>query len=125
MSLNRITRLLQRRFAEIDSIYEQRRPTRADSFELLLLKLKDIKIKLYQEVGHKLPHIHIDYGKEHHAASYSIQDMRRLEGSLPTRYENIISAWLSENRDLIIKIWNEVQSGGNPGLLIEKISENA
>lgn len=125
MSLHEITKSLQRSLAETDFLYEPRPPARADSLELLLLRLKDIKIKLYQETRHKLPHIHIDYGRKNHAASYSIESHKIIEGSLPKRYDQNIVSWLSENKDLIIKIWYEVQAGGNPELLVAQISENA
>lgn len=60
--------------------------------EIILAKRKDIRIKIYQEKGHHLPHIHIDYEKKLHFASYSMETGKRLVGNLP---ENIIMIYLT------------------------------
>jgi hypothetical protein len=79
--------------------------------EILLAKRKAMKIKIYQEKGHHLPHIHIDYKKEHHNASYAIESGNRIEGSLPKQYDCDVSRWLERNRDNLLRIWTAVQNG--------------
>lgn len=47
---------------------------RADGkmFYLLLCTLKNLKIRMDGNQNHRRPHIHIDYGKDYHSASYAI-----------------------------------------------------
>lgn len=59
MSLDAEFDELQRLFVQTDLLTEPRR-LRNDSMKLLLVKRKNMKIKMYQEIGHHLPHIHID-----------------------------------------------------------------
>ncbi|MCK8133285.1 MULTISPECIES: DUF4160 domain-containing protein [Pseudoalteromonas] len=70
-----------------------------------------MKIKIYQEKGHHLPHIHIDYGRQQHAASYAIETGERIEGNLPRKYDNDVSNWLEQNRDKVLEIWQSLQAG--------------
>src|SRR5712691_11521708 len=71
---------LQLAFAQIDMMTQ---PSMGLGYiELLLMRYKALKIKIYQEVGHRLPHVHIDYGRDHHVASYMIENGRRLSGNL-------------------------------------------
>lgn len=79
--------------------------------EILLAERKNMKIKIYQENGHHLPHIHIDYGRQHHAASYAIESGERIEGSLSKKYDSDVSGWLDRNREKVLEIWNSLQSG--------------
>ena len=53
-------KLLQYDLAQIDLITASYNQSSSDSLELLLMKLKEIKLKMYQERGHFMPHIHID-----------------------------------------------------------------
>ncbi|WP_220467221.1 DUF4160 domain-containing protein [Pseudoalteromonas sp. 5Ae-yellow] len=70
-----------------------------------------MKIKIYQEKGHHLPHIHIDYGRQQHAASYAIETGERIEGDLSRKYDNDVSNWLEQNRDKVLEIWHSLQAG--------------
>lgn len=79
--------------------------------EALMLKFQNIKIKIYQEKGHKLPHIHIDYGKEIHAASYAISNTERIKGTLDKKYDKSIKKWLEKNKEKLLTIWNKIQAG--------------
>lgn len=112
---------LQRSFAEKDLLTESR-PRSSSSMELLLIKRKDMKIKIYQEKGHILPHIHIDYGNKKHAASYAIESGERLEGSLPNKYDKDVSAWLNINREKVLEIWSKLQSGSGFSELTASLS---
>ncbi len=127
MSYQEIVETLQRKLAEIDLLTEPRprRHSRPGFIELLLLKLKDIKLKMYQERGHAMPHIHIDYGNQHHVASFSVHNPSRIEGSLHSKYDNPIIAWITENSEMLLRIWSEAQTGGNPNCLIAQLAGNA
>lgn len=109
MSLDKEFDELQRLFAQKDLLTEPRRSAGNGFMEILLVKRKDMKIKIYQEKGHSLPHIHIDYGKQHHIASYAIETGARIEGDLPTKYDRDVSSWLERNRVKVLKIWDTLQ----------------
>lgn len=102
---------LQRLFAQKDSLTEPRKSSNSRFMEILLVKRKNMKIKIYQEKGHHLPHIHIDYGNQQHAASYSIETGERLEGSLPKKYDIDVLNWLARNRNTVLEVWNALQAG--------------
>lgn len=111
MSLEEEFEELQRLFAQKDLLTEPRRSSRSGFMEILLVKRKNMKIKIYQEKGHHLPHIHIDYGRQQHAASYAIETGERIEGDLSKKYDNDVSNWLEQNRDKVLEIWNSLQAG--------------
>ncbi len=125
MSYQEILKLLQRDLAQTDLFTEPRRQSSSGFTEFLLLKLKDIKLKMYQEKGHEMPHLHIDCGKQHHVASFAIEPPSRIEGSLHPKYDNSIIKWITANNENLLKIWNEAQVGGNPNILIAQLSGNA
>ncbi|WP_137936569.1 DUF4160 domain-containing protein [Chitinivorax sp. B] len=116
---------LQRDLAQIDLLTEPRRQTSSRFPEFLILRLKDIKLKMYQERGHSMPHIHVDYGSQHHVASFSIDPPARIEGSLHRKYDKSVIEWISVNSDALLKIWSKVQSGGDPSLLVAELAGNA
>jgi len=112
---------LQRGLAQVDLLTEPRPGSRSDFIEFLVLKRSDLKIKMYQEQGHHAPHVHVDYGREHHVASYSIAEARRLAGTLDTKYDQEVVAWINKNRDRLLEAWTTAQAGHNPGPLIAKL----
>jgi Domain of unknown function (DUF4160) len=113
---------LQQLFAQKDLLYEPRRPSSGRFLELLLAKRKNMKIKIYQETGHHLPHIHVDYGKLHHVASYAIQSGERIDGNLPKQYDADVSSWLERNREKVLVVWRELQEGSNPRLVVSELA---
>lgn len=81
---------------------------------------------MYQEQKYPLPHIHIDYASKNHAASFSIDPPHKIEGSIDRKYEKAITEWLTINKEMLLKIWSETQSGGNPdGLIAELVGNDA
>ncbi|MFN3289063.1 MAG: DUF4160 domain-containing protein [Acinetobacter sp.] len=112
---------LQKKLAQIDLIMEPKRSNKNNLLEILLVKLKNIKIKMYQERSHNLPHIHIDYNDKIHAASYAIQSGEKIEGSISKKYDKEISNWILKNQDNLIKIWELLQNGSDPEIVIEKL----
>lgn len=111
MSLKEEFDELQKLFAQKDLLTEPRRRSRSGIMEILLAKRKNMKIKIYQEKGHHLPHIHIDYGRQQHAASCAIETGERIEGDLSKKYDNDVSNWLERNRNKVLEIWNSLQEG--------------
>jgi len=89
---------LQRQLAQVDSLTSTAPSTDPNTFGLLLFKRDNLRIKMYQEPGHNLPHIHIDYGHKNHAASYAINPVGRLAGALNRKYESTITEWISSRK---------------------------
>ncbi|MEA1927067.1 MAG: DUF4160 domain-containing protein [Candidatus Auribacterota bacterium] len=79
--------------------------------EFLVLKFQNIKIKMYQEIGHKRPHIHIDYGNTNHVASYAVDNSSRISGNLDKKYDKKIKNWINNNRRMLIHLWEQANSG--------------
>lgn len=113
---------LQNLFAQKDPITQPRKASKNGFMEILLAKRKNMKIKIYQEKGHKLPHIHIGYGKKNHAASYSIESGDRLEGDLPKKYDSDVVFWLNRNRCQILEIWHTLQKGNAHETLVAELA---
>lgn len=122
MSLEKEFDELQKLFAQKDLLTEPRRSSGRGFMEILLAKRKNMKIKIYQEKGHHLPHIHIDYGKQQHTASYAIETGERIDGRLSKKYDNDVSNWLERNRNKVLDIWNALQAGTQHEQLLAKLA---
>ncbi|HEY5130065.1 MAG TPA: hypothetical protein VIJ35_22745 [Bradyrhizobium sp.] len=71
---------LQYRLGEIDLLTRPSRSGGKNLIEFLVVELEGIAIKIRMDGdrNHARPHIHIDYGKKRHAASYAIDNGERL-----------------------------------------------
>jgi Domain of unknown function (DUF4160) len=76
-----------------------------------IARIQALKLKMYQEPGHSLPHIHVDLGRQHHIASYSIDPAKLLEGRLNARSDFIVLDWLATNKERLIGFWHSLQDG--------------
>ncbi len=52
---------------------------------------------------HGIPHFHAKYGN--HRASFSIEDLRLLEGELPPRVTGLVLEWASLHREELRMDW--------------------
>ncbi|MBA6340024.1 DUF4160 domain-containing protein [Colwellia sp. MB02u-10] len=123
MSLDKEFDDLQQLFAQKDLLTEPIRSAGSGFMEILLLKRKNMKIKIYQEKGHQLPHIHIDYGKKRHTASYSIDSGQRIKGELSKKYDSDVSNWLKRNRKKVLEVWDSLQVGMSHEHLLSELSD--
>lgn len=88
----------------------------------MVIRLERLKLKMYQEKGHSLPHLHVDYGRDHHVASYSIDPAARLEGTLHRKYDYPVFRWIESHKDKLLELWGTLQTGGTPDLLLAELS---
>lgn len=116
---------LQRDLAQVDLLTTPSSSGQAGSISFLLLKRGDLKFKMYQESGHGLPHIHIDYGRHKHAASYCIDPPNRLAGNLDRKYDRSVTEWISSRKEKLLAAWALVQSGGDPEPLTLELAGDA
>ena len=112
--LRELAENLQSGLARIDLLSRPSRPT-GGFIEFLIAKRDNLKFKIYQEPGHNLPHIHIDYGKNPHAASYGIDPPVRLAGRLAKEQDRYVLTWLTENKTALLDLWDTLQAGNDPG----------
>jgi hypothetical protein len=120
MNLDDLASKLQKDLGWIDLLTKPSRSS-PGSMELLVVKLDRLKIKIYQEKGHSLPHIHIDYGKQHHVASFSIDPPARIEGKLSNKYDRSVQKWLTGNKEVLVALWGALQSGESPDALVAEL----
>ena len=113
---------LQGKLATIDLLTEPR--STLSYTEFLVVKLQNIKPQMYQEKGHSTPHLHIDYGKQIHAASYAIHDGSRLAGNLSKKYDREVTSWINANRKDLKRLWHETQNGRDVEVILAKIRVN-
>lgn len=116
---------LQRELATVDLLTRPSRASRSGFQEFLVLKLGDLKIKMYQEIGHAKPHVHVDYGKRNHVASYSIDPTDRLAGNLDRKYDRAIIEWISTRKAALLDLWRAAQLGQETRELIVALAGGA
>ena len=109
MDREKEAKALQRSLAQIDLL--TRRSSGSGYLELLLLKIQPLKVKMYKEPNHPRPHLHVDYGKQNHVASYAIDDGTRLAGFLDRKYDAAIREWIAEWNEHLLEVWHRTQAG--------------
>ena len=62
------------------------------------------------EQGHNLPHVHVSYRNEEHA-SICIVDGQLLAGALPKKALKIARNRILEQRETLLRYWNEHTNG--------------
>ncbi|KAA6326115.1 hypothetical protein EZS27_024745 [termite gut metagenome] len=82
--------------------------------EVLLKKILPIEFRMEPDT-HKTPHLHISYGKQKHAASYSLKSGERIVGELDSKYDKTVKIWIEKHKDSLLQIWNELQKGDQKG----------
>lgn len=124
MNLTSELKILQARLSQVDSSTD-RRNLPEDVLVLMMHRTQNLKFKMYQETGHMKPHLHIDYGRHHHAASFSINPAEKLAGSLSTRDSKTVVGWIDENRETLLKLWANLQDGKETSPFVESLKGNA
>lgn len=84
---------------------------------------RKLKITIDGSKNHKRPHLHVDIDGKFHVASISINDAELLAGELPNGFSRIINSWIKLNKELLNKIWVEVEKGNKPDGLKSTLTE--
>ncbi len=116
---------LQSQLAQVDMLTTPTRSSRPGSMSFLLLKRGNLKFKMYQEPGHSLPHIHIDYGRQNHVATYCIDPPARLVGTLSGKYDRPVTEWISLRKEKLLEAWVLLQAGSDPTPLVLELAGDA
>lgn len=115
---------LQDELAQADLQLNERRILSRSGFNEFLIGKKDVlKIKIYEEKSHQLPHLHIDYGRVVHCATYRINPATRLSGNLSRKYDRWVLGWIATNESVLLKIWHAVKSGQDPRELVVELDK--
>lgn len=93
----------------------------SDQLQILLLKTLRIKLRMDANLNHQRPHLHVDYGKNHHTASYALDNGKRLAGNLPAKYDVAVKEWIENNRSALKKIWMMLRTGESPRHVIAEL----
>jgi hypothetical protein len=82
-----------------------------DLLYVIVKVLQTIKIKIDGNKNHKRPHVHIDYGRCFHAASYAIDTGKRISGK--SKYDHEVCVWIDKNRLKLLQAWELVHAGND------------
>jgi hypothetical protein len=115
MALEKELGRLQDDFATIDLLTRRSDPA---VVEILLKRSKSIALRMDANLNHQRPHLHIDYGKERHSASYAIDSGQRLAGKLAHKYDRKIAEFIDNNRLALNKTWTALREGQDAKLFI-------
>ena len=63
-----------------------------------------IIIKIFFSNEHNPPHFHAVYGE--YNGSFSILDLKMIEGDLPRKAQRLIIEWANKHKEEIINMWN-------------------
>ena len=73
-----------------------------------------IVIRMFAEAGgsHHIPHFHAYY--QEHDATFSIDPIEMIAGSLPQRHIRLVEAWAELHQDELRSDWSRLQRGEPP-----------
>jgi hypothetical protein len=111
-------RMLQADLAQIDLLNRRWDGSR---IELIVRKYENLTIRLDASTNHRRPHLHIDYKKNHHAASYAIDTGERLAGE-PTRYDKAIAKWILANQDDLNTTWYDLRQSSANDVIVASLN---
>ena len=98
---------LQDEMALIDML---RRPSRSDALELMLKKHEHLVLKMDGNLNHARAHLHIDYHREKHFASYAIDNGELLAGR--DNYSRAVKPWIRDHKDALMRVWIGIRGSG-------------
>ena len=94
------------------------------TFKIEVARKLNMKFRMEPD-NHQRPHVHIQYGKENHKASYAVNNGELLAGNLPTYQEKVVVNWISNHSDILNKLWITLKHGENHKSFIEQLKEDS
>ena len=69
---------------------------------------------MYSEIGgpHHLPHLHAYYQED--VGIFSLDPIALIAGSLPTRQQRLVEAWVELHQAELLDDWQRLQEGRKP-----------
>jgi hypothetical protein len=110
-NLEEALRELQEALATIDFNDAIATPPTSDVTYLLIKVFQRIRIRMDGNKNHGRPHVHIDYGKKFHVASYAIRPAVRIVGELARKYDVAVCGWIAKHQTNLMEAWSLMQAG--------------
>lgn len=108
--LLRALKRLQERFSKIAEAVRREALAKKRTKAKLVKQLFHVRLVIRKEQNHARPHFHIHF-KSQFSASYAIDTLERLAGSLPRRYEEEMLNWARANKALLLREWIALKTG--------------
>ena len=69
---------------------------------------------MYSEIGgpHHMPHLHAYYPED--VGIFSLDPIALIAGSLPTRQQRLVEAWVELHQAELLEDWQRLQEGRKP-----------
>lgn len=71
-----------------------------------------IRMYFMDNKQHSQPHIHVEYGE--HSAVYALGDGALLAGSLPSKQNKLVAAWIELRKEELLADWQLAVKGDAP-----------
>ena len=111
---------LQDQMAELDMMWE---PSQGNGLELLLKKHKLLKIKMDGNRNHERPHLHLDYHRNKHMASYAIDNGDLLAGN--GMYSSVVRPWIAKHHVKLTQVWDGIRGSGADPVIVAALRGSA
>lgn len=98
------------------------RGSRTLGAELLLIKQKKLALRMDGNKNHPRAHIHIDYHRDHHLASYAIDTGERLAGA--GTYDRVVTPWIGRHRADLMIVWNGIRGSGPDSVTVALLNQS-
>lgn len=94
-----------------------------DFMRLVVMQLLYTRITIDGDRKHARPHIHVDYEKKKHAATYAIDSGERIVGKIATKYDKEVRNFVLHEKvnPKLRLIWSQVQAGKDPKPFISEL----
>lgn len=110
---------LQEQMALIDLL---RKPA-GKGMELLLKKHLLLALRMDGSRNHARAHLHVDYHRTKHLASYAIDNGDLLAGD--GMYSSVVRPWIAAHRDDLMRVWSEIRGMGADMAVVAELRASA
>lgn len=119
-ALQRSLSTLQDQMATLDMMRE---PGQGDGMELLLKKHLLLVLKMDGNRNHQRAHLHLDYHRRKHMASYAVDNGELLAGD--GSYSSVVQPWIARHRLDLVRVWNSIRGGGADPVIVARLQGSA
>ncbi|MBX8515468.1 DUF4160 domain-containing protein [Pseudomonas cichorii] len=96
-------------------------PSRGGDFvEMAIKKLQRLTIRM-EANHHARAHVHIDYGRERHVASFAVDNGERMAGRMPAKYDRDVKKWIIQHQVKLKSLWDAMKRGEPHELILAEL----
>jgi len=107
---------LQDQMAILDMLRE---PSGDFGLELLLKKHLLLQLKMDGNRNHERAHLHLDYHRTKHMASYAIDNGQLLAGD--GSYSSVVQPWIAQHRADLMRVWHGLRGTGANSAIVAQL----